>query len=330
MRASLPLLENSDFPPIRRDRLHTVQVNVGYLCNQSCTHCHVSAGPQRTERMSAATAAEVIKFLHTARVDTLDITGGAPEMNLNFRRLVDTAHKLGLRVIDRCNLTILSQPGYEDLAEFLAERGVEVVASLPCYLEENVDQQRGKGVYRDSIAGLEKLNALGYGRPGTGLILDLVFNPLGPVLPPPQIELEMTYKSALKERFGVVFNRLLTLANLPVGRFGSVLQSKGQFADYIDLLRGAHRKENLSAVMCRGLISVDWEGFVYDCDFNQMLSLPLIVGEAARTHISELTDTALVGLPITVRNHCYGCTAGQGSSCGGALAESFKTQGLVA
>ena len=279
---------------------------MGYLCNQSCTHCHVSAGPNRTEQMETETAEEIIAFLNTGRVETLDITGGAPEMNSNFRRLVDAACEKGLSVIDRCNLTILSQPGYEDLAEFLAERGVTVVASLPCYLEENVDQQRGKGVYQESIAGLAKLNQLGYGKPGSGLVLDLVYNPLGAVLPPPQAELEATYKDALKKRYGVVFSRLLTLANLPVGRFGSVLQSKGQFADYIDLLRGAHRRENLAAVMCRGLVSIDWQGFAYDCDFNQMLSLPMSYGGARRVHIRDLRHAVLEGLPITVRDHCYG------------------------
>ena len=330
MRASLPLLENSDFPPIRRGRLHTLQVNVGYECNQSCTHCHVSAGPNRTERMSAETADDVIEFLGSGRIETLDITGGAPEMNVNFRSLVDAACEEGLAVIDRCNLTILSQPGYEDLAEYLADRNVMVVASLPCYLEENVDLQRGKGVYQESIAGLRQLNALGYGVPGSGLSLDLVFNPLGPVLPPPQIELEITYKKVLRERFGVVFNRLLTLTNLPVGRFGSVLQSKGQFASYIDLLRHAHRVENLPAVMCRGLISIDWQGFVYDCDFNQMLSLPLKCHGRERPHIRDLVDVIFEELPITVRDHCYGCTAGQGSSCNGALRDTTVAQGLVA
>ncbi len=330
MRASLPLLENSDFPPIRRDRLHTLQVNVGYQCNQTCTHCHVSAGPHRTERMGAETAEEVIAFLNTGRVETLDITGGAPEMNPNFRRLVDAARERGLSVIDRCNLTILSQPGYENLVEFFAERNVVVVASLPCYLEENVERQRGKGVYQESIAGLKKLNALGYGQPGSGLILDLVYNPLGAVLPPPQAELETSYKEVLNERYGVVFNRLLTLANLPIGRFGSALQSKGQFADYIALLRGAHRRENLPAVMCRGLISIDWQGFVYDCDFNQMLALPMKYHGAERVHIRDLRDAVFEGLPITVRDHCYGCTAGQGSSCGGALVDVAAAQGLVA
>lgn len=320
MRASLPLLEDSDFPPIHRGQLHTLQVNVGYLCNQSCTHCHVGAGPNRHERMSAETVRCVIDFLRTKRVQTLDITGGAPEMNAHFPRLVEAAHASGLRIIDRCNLTILSQPGHEGLAQYLAEHEVEVVASLPCYLEDNVDRQRGRGVYQESITGLRKLNALGYGDPGSGLILDLVFNPLGPMLPPPQKELEKTYKIALKKRFGVVFNRLLTLANLPVGRFGSVLQAKGQFGDYVNLLRNAHREENLTAVMCKGLISVDWQGFVYDCDFNQMLSLPLRTGSGMRTHVRDLTGLVLDGLPITVRDHCYGCTAGQGSSCAGALA----------
>ena len=319
MRPSLPLLGNSYFPPIHRGQLHTLQVNVGYLCNQSCLHCHVGAGPNRRERMSVETADTVIEFLRTQPLKTFDITGGAPEMNENFVRLVDAAYECDLRIIDRCNLTVLLQPGREYLAPYLAARKVEIVASLPCYLEENVDIQRGKGVYQESIVALRKLNELGYGHPGSGLSLDLVFNPLEPSLPPPQRELEITYKVALKERFGVIFNRLLTLANLPVGRFGSMLQSKGQFGDYIDLLRSAHQDDNLSEVMCKSLISVDWQGFVFDCDFNQMLSLPLRTAQGTHPHIKDLIGQALNGLPISVRDHCYGCTAGQGSSCGGAL-----------
>jgi radical SAM/Cys-rich protein len=318
MLDSLPLLLPSDFPVIRRRPLQTLQVNLGYRCNQSCLHCHVDAGPKRTETMDAATADAVVALLDRARVKTLDITGGAPELNPEFRRLVREGRARGLDVIDRCNLTILLEPGQEDLGDFLASEGVRIVASLPCYLEENVTAQRGRGVFEASVAGLRRLNALGYGQAGSGLVLDLVFNPQGPVLPPPQCALEQDYRTALADRHGVRFNRLLTLANMPVKRFGSMLQSTGQFEGYMTLLKGAHRDENLDGVMCRDLISVDWQGSVYDCDFNQMLGLTL--GPlGGRRHISELDATVLEGLPIRTADHCYGCTAGQGSSCGGAL-----------
>jgi radical SAM/Cys-rich protein len=224
-----------------------------------------------------------------------------------------------VRVIDRCNLTVLFEPGQEDLAPFLAEQGVEVTASLPCYLEDNVDAQRGQGVYAASVRGLRALNALGYGA-GDGLVLDLVYNPLGPSLPPPQAALEEDYRRMLGERFGIRFDRLLTLANMPIQRFGSMLVSKGTFRGYMDLLKGAHRDANLDAVMCRDHVSVDWQGWLYDCDFNQMLGLPLRAAGRPRTHVRDLAAASLAGLPIVVRDHCYGCTAGQGSSCGGALA----------
>jgi radical SAM/Cys-rich protein len=250
-------------------------------------------------------------------VKTLDVTGGAPELHPHFRSLVTRARELGAHVIDRCNLTILEEPGQQDLAAFLAQHEVEITASLPCYTEELVDRQRGKGVYDKSIRGLKVLNALGYGLPETGRVLNLVYNPQGASLPPAQDRLEADYKRVLGERFGVVFNRLYTLANMPIQRFGSTLISKGQFNEYMTLLHGAHRDENLEAVMCRTLISVDWQGYVYDCDFNQMLDLPL--ADLPRTQLSELIGRDLAGKPIAVRDHCYGCTAGQGSSCGGAL-----------
>ena len=319
MRATLPLLEQTAFPPIRRRRLETLQVNVGYRCNLSCLHCHVSAGPTRKEEMTPTTAEQIVRFLDVSEVGTLDLTGGAPEMNANFRYMVREARDRGLRVIDRCNLVILNEPGYEGLAQFLAEQRVDIVASLPCYLEENVDAQRGGSLYAGSIEALKKLNALGFGRPGSGLTLDLVYNPQGPHLPPPQQTLEESYRRELGERFAVVFNSLLTLANLPVGRFGSVLLSKGQFAPYMTLLKEAHQDANLDAVMCRSLISVDWQGYVYDCDFNQMLGLPMRANGSPLTHLTQLMNKDIEGLPITVRDHCYGCTAGQGSSCSGAL-----------
>lgn len=320
MLATLPLLEGTDFPPLARARLTTLQVNLGYRCNQSCLHCHVNAGPNRTEVMSPETVDQVLGFLRRAPgVETLDLTGGAPELNPDFRRLVEGTRQLGKRVLDRCNLTILSEPGQEDLAPFLAAHHVEIVASLPCYLESNVDKQRGKGVFHRSIEGLQQLNSLGYGKPGTGLVLNLVYNPQGPSLPPPQQKLEADYKAHLAEEYGVVFNSLYTLANMPIQRFGSTLISKGQFAAYMQLLKSSYAPANLEAVMCRSLVSVDWQGYLYDCDFNQMLALPLHLGAKPRSHIRDLTAEGLEGNPIVVKDHCYGCTAGQGSSCGGAL-----------
>jgi len=302
-------------------RLSTLQVNLGYTCNQSCVHCHVNAGPNRTEQMDRHTVDQVIAVLGTRQVQTLDLTGGAPELNAQFRRLVGEARTLGVEVIDRCNLTILSEPGQETLAQFLADQRVTVVASLPCYLEENVDQQRGKGVFGRSISGLQQLNALGYGAQDSALTLNLVYNPQGPSLPPPQTPLETDYKRFLGERFGIRFNQLYTLTNMPIARFGSTLVSKGQFGDYMRLLRSAHCTENLSQVMCRTTVSVDWQGYLYDCDFNQMLQMPLrIPGQHDhRAHIKDLLEYDLNGNPIAIADHCYGCTAGQGSSCGGAL-----------
>jgi radical SAM/Cys-rich protein len=320
MHATLPLLRRHGFPALKRGTLETLQVNLGYRCNQSCVHCHVDAGPHRREEMSAETVAVVLAFLAAHRdVRTLDLTGGAPELNPHFRDLVVAAHALGVRVIDRCNLTILEAPGHDDLADFLAAQAVEIVASLPCYLEENVDRQRGRGAFDASIRGLVRLNALGYGRPGTGLTLNLVYNPQGPVLPPPQETLERDYKRHLAA-LGVVFDRLFVLVNMPIQRFGSTLVSKGGFDAYLQLLHDAHRDANTGQVMCRTLVSVDWQGFVYDCDFNQQLGLALGAGDRPRMHLSELDVGALAGAPIRVAGHCFGCTAGQGSSCGGALA----------
>jgi radical SAM/Cys-rich protein len=328
MRDPWPLLEKIPFPAIRRGRLDTLQVNVGYRCNQTCVHCHVDASPYRTEEMSAEVIDVVLAFLTHGRVMTLDITGGAPELNPHFRRLVTAARALGVRVMDRCNLTILEEPGQEDLAEFLAGEQVEIVASMPCYLEDNVDRQRGKGVFEASIRGLKRLNALGYGREGSALVLNLVYNPQGPSLPPPQDALEADYKRVLGERYGIVFNRLFTLANMPIKRFGSMLMIKGEFERYLDTLRHAHADANLRTVMCRNLISVDWRGFVYDCDFNQMLDVPLLRDPTdnggARVHLKDLLAAELENRPIRVAGHCYGCTAGQGSSCGGALREAAE------
>lgn len=322
MLATLPLLEKTDFPPLRRTELRILQVNLGYKCNQQCLHCHVNAGPKRPETMSGRTVDEVIEFLETGRASELDITGGAPELNPHFRRLVSAARKLGLSVIDRCNLTVLLEPGQEDLGSFLATQQVKVVASMPCYLQENVDAQRGKGVFQGSITALRRLNGLGYGH-DADKVLNLVYNPQGPTLPPAQGVLEQDYKKHLSECYGIGFNRLLTLANMPIQRFGSMLLSTKQFREYMELLHQAHRPANLDSVMCKTTVSVDWQGYLYDCDFNQMLRLPMERRQEegkGPMHINELATIALSGRSIVVRDHCYGCTAGQGSSCGGALA----------
>jgi radical SAM/Cys-rich protein len=320
MHATLPLLAATDFPPLRRRRLETLQVNLGYVCNQACLHCHVNAGPTRKEAMSAETAALVLRYLEASGASALDLTGGAPELNANFRAMVVEARRLGARVIDRCNLTVLFEPGQEDLAEFLAAQGVEIVASLPCYTPELVDRQRGKGVYEKSIGAIRRLNALGYAREGSPLTLDLVYNPQGATLPPAQEKLEADYKRILGEQHAIAFNRLYTMANMPIQRFGSTLISKGQFNAYMELLRGAHQDGNLDGVMCRSLVSIDWRGHLYDCDFNQMLGLPLAVAGRPWPHLADVLGRDLEGNAIVVRDHCYGCTAGQGSSCGGALA----------
>ncbi len=326
MHATLPLMDSSDFPAIRRARLDTLQVNLGYQCNQSCLHCHVNAGPTRTETMSRETIAEVIAYLKSSRITTLDLTGGAPELNAHFRLLVKAARDIGVRVIDRCNLTILHEPGQLDLADFLRDNQVEIVASLPCYLEDNVDRQRGKGVFDASIRALQWLNSKGYGVTGSPLKLSLVYNPQGPVLPPAQAPLEADYRKHLGSQFGISFTELFVITNMPIQRFGSTLISKGQFEHYVALLKNAYQPQNLASVMCRSLLSVDWEGYVYDCDFNQMLGLPLVwknpprTQRKHRTHLRELMGADMVNHPIVVKDHCYGCTAGQGSSCGGALA----------
>lgn len=319
MHDTLPLLRITDFPAPRRKPLTTLQVNLGYRCNQSCLHCHVNAGPKRTEMMDDANIDLIPDVLAVRGIKALDLTGGAPDLHPRFRWLVAAARDLGVKVIDRCNLTILSEPGFEDMAEFLAAQGVEVVASLPCYQEDNVDKQRGKGVYERSIAGLKRLNALGYGQPGGGLVLNLVYNPGGAFLPPEQGRLEAAYKRQLWERHGIVFDRLLTLVNMPILRFGSTLVSKGLFTSYMQLLKDNFRRENLDQVMCRDLISVDWQGRLFDCDFNQQLGLELHGVGIARPCLADLLETDFAHTPVKVADHCYGCAAGQGSSCGGAL-----------
>ena len=332
MRDTKPLLLVSDFPALKRTTLQTLQVNLGYTCNLSCTHCHVNAGPKRTEQMNKANIDLIVEILAQHKVQTLDLTGGAPEMMPHFRELVIKARELGVHVIDRCNLTILQEPGQEDLAQFLADQKVEVVASLPCYSEENVDAQRGKGVFESSIEGLLKLNKLGFGIEGSELMLNLVYNPGGAFLPPGQVELEAAYKEKLAAEHGISFNGLFTITNMPISRFGAVLLAKGEFNEYMNLLKDSYSADNLAGVMCRTTVSVDWQGNLYDCDFNQMLEMPL-KGNLGRQgseqaskkrhddvyHLRDLLQSDLKGLPIVVADHCYGCTAGQGSSCGGAL-----------
>ena len=323
MHATLPLLDQTDFPAVFRKPLEILQLNLGYLCNLSCLHCHVNAGPTRKELMDRETIDQILDFVDNTDIHTLDLTGGAPEMNPHFRYLVRAARERNMNVIDRCNLVILLEPGYEYLAEFLAGNKVEITASLPCYLEDNVDKQRGKGVFNNSIDALIKLNKLGYGQSDeSNLILNLVFNPQGAELPPDQKTLENAYKKHLQEHFGIVFNQLFALTNMPIQRFGSTLISQGQFNNYLQLLQNNFHQENVSSIMCRNTLSIDWQGYVYDCDFNQMLQLPLGASLRNQTHITEFTAASLTHQPITVRQHCYGCTAGQGSSCGGTLEEA--------
>ena len=282
-------------------------------------HCHVNAGPNRTEMMDSETLALIPQVLAARDLHTLDLTGGAPELHEGFRDLVRSARAQGRKVIDRCNLTILFEPGQEDLAEFLAAQQVEIVASLPCYSLDNVDKQRGKGTFDKSVAALQKLNVLGYGQPDSSLTLNLVFNPQGATLPPDQTALQADYQRELFEHFGIVFNQLFAITNMPIQRFGSTLVSKGQFNDYLRLLQENFAAANLDTVMCRNLVSVDWQGFLYDCDFNQQLELA--ISGQGRPHLRDLLLQDLQDHPINVAGHCYGCTAGQGSSCGGALKE---------
>ncbi len=317
MRDTWPKLEHSDFPSIERGRVTTLQLNLGYRCNLSCIHCHVNAGPRRTETMDRETMQLALDVGKKLGVSILDLTGGSPEMNVDFRWLVETAKAQGLHVMDRLNPTIMEEPGYEWVGDFLATNAVEAVASMPCYSQANVDEQRGNGVFENSITALQKLNAMGYAQPDSGLVLNLVYNPNGAFLPPEQSRLEADYRHLLTDNFGIRFNHLYTIANMPIQRFGSWLISKGKFDSYMEILRNAHQDANLDAVMCRSTLSVGYDGRVFDCDFNQMLKLPL-AGRKQDTHLRDLLDTDLPK-KIGVAGHCFGCTAGQGSSCGGAL-----------
>lgn len=304
--------------PLTRGSLTELQINLGYLCNQACEHCHVDAGPKRTEMMSWQTMERIVGWAGQNNIQAADLTGGAPEMIPHFREFVDALLDLDMRVTSRCNITILLEPGYEDLAEWYAKRNIQLVCSLPCYSRENVDQQRGKGAFGKSIDGLQRLNALGYGR-DPEKNLNLVYNPVGPVLPPPQQSLEADYKSHLKEDFDIDFNNLFTITNLPINRYEHYLKRTGQLESYMQLLVESFNPLTVEPLMCRQLVSVDWQGYVYDCDFNQMLNIPLGAARG-RTQLWDINSASLDNADIAVAKHCFGCTAGAGSSCGGALA----------
>jgi radical SAM/Cys-rich protein len=311
-------LERDGCSPLVAGRLTTLQVNLGRKCNQVCSHCHVDAGPHRAEEMSRETAELIVGVLERQRFQTLDITGGAPEINNVFRYLAERGAALCERVINRSNLTIFFEPGHEDLPEFLAGHGIEVTASLPCYDSANVDRQRGRGVFDKSIDGLLRLNALGYGQPDSDLVLNLVFNPLGPALPPDQRQLEARYHTELHERFGIVFNQLFTITNMPINRFRHDLERRGELLPYMQQLEQAFNPSTVESVMCRSLVSVGWDGLIYDCDFNQMLDMP--VDERLPRHIRDFDRQRLEGRRIRTAAHCFACTAGSGSSCEGAVA----------
>lgn len=302
-----------------RRGVDVLQVNMGKYCNLACIHCHVESGPNRTELMSRGTVDAVLSFLERTNIPTVDITGGAPELNPSFDYLVKSVFDLGRHVMDRCNLTVIFEPGRDYLPEFFKRHRVELVCSLPCYSEENVDRQRGKGTFELSIRALQIFNQLGYGQPESGLVLNLVYNPVGPHLPLPQAQLEQDYKRVLKQNFGIIFDRLFCLTNMPITRYATHLRLRGEYEKYMELLEASFNASTLEQVMCRNLVSIGWEGTVYDCDFNQMIDLPIRDSEGKALNISTLSIDQVRSLPVTVGNHCYACTAGSGSSCGGAL-----------
>ena len=313
MHKIYPLIKNTNFPNIRRSCLKTIQVNLGYKCNQSCLHCHVNAGPKRREMMDKKTIDNVIDFAINNNIETVDLTGGAPEINKYFKYMVKELRQHDIHIIDRCNLTILNEDGMEDLPSFFVKHKIEIIASLPCYIKKNVDRQRGKGVFDESIKILRLLNDIGYGMK-KDLILNLVYNPQGPVLPPSQSKLEKEYKSYLRESFDIEFNNLFVITNMPINRFGSTLVSQNKFNSYMKLLQSSFSEKAKDNVMCKELISIDYNGNVFDCDFNQMLKMNL---SGKETHITKITKKYLHNREISTGDHCYGCTAGSGSSCGG-------------
>ncbi|OFZ30077.1 MAG: radical SAM protein [Bdellovibrionales bacterium RIFCSPHIGHO2_01_FULL_40_29] len=303
---------------LNRKPVEILQINIGRLCNLACHHCHVEAGPKRTENMDSATVDKIIELLAESKtIQTVDLTGGAPELNPHFRRLVTSARELKKTVIDRCNLTVLYEPGQEETAFFLKENNVHIVASLPCYSKKNVEQQRGRGVFDKSIEALKLFNKLGYGKFDSNLKMDLVYNPTGPFLPPAQEKLQHDYKIELKELFDIEFNELFTITNMPIKRFLNDLERSGKWTEYMELLANSFNPTAAKGIMCRNLVSVSWNGDVFDCDFNQMLELPLGAGRKTLWDLTSFDE--LENKPITFANHCYACTAGAGSSCGGAL-----------
>lgn len=322
-------LKQHDLFPLTRTALSELQVNLGYLCNQACEHCHVEAGPKRTEMMTAQTMHKILDWAARNTIQYADLTGGAPELIPGFRQFVDGLLAIDIGVTSRCNLTVLFEPKQEDLAHWYAARKIRLVCSLPCYTAKNVEAQRGKGVFGKSIKALQALNHCGYGR-DDDLTIDLVYNPVGATLPPSQAGLENDYKTRLKNDFGIDFNNLLTIANLPINRFKHFLKRSGQLESYQQLLSDNFNPATVSPLMCRHLLSVDWQGYLYDCDFNQMLNLPLGAlsngkgngngnGQGTRKQLWQITKEQLENTPIAVGQHCFGCTAGAGSSCGGAL-----------
>ena len=305
------------FPKIKKESIDTLQINIGYKCNQACKHCHVNSSPSRTEMMSEKILDLIPKIINKFNIKTLDITGGAPEMNPNFKKLILSLKNQNINIIDRCNLTIFFEKGYGDLPDFLAENKVIITASLPCYEKENVEKQRGTGVFDKSINAIKILNNLGYGKTDTGLVLNLVYNPINPTLPPPQEKLEVDYKKALYEKYNITFNNLYTITNMPINRYADFLKMTGELEKYFELLANNFNQQNLKNLMCKKTISIDWEGQIYDCDFNQQLKLK---SESGPKNLYELLDYASsFDYEIAAKNHCFACTAGSGSSCGGSL-----------
>ena len=305
------------FPNIKKEFIDTLQINIGYKCNQACKHCHVNSSPSRTEMMSEEILNLIPKIIKKFNIKTLDITGGAPEMNPNFKKLVLSLKNQNINIIDRCNLTIFFEKGYEDLPDFLAENNVIITASLPCYEKENVEKQRGSGVFDKSINAIKILNNLGYGINETGLQLNLVYNPINPTLPPPQEKLETDYKNILYEKYNITFNNLYTITNMPINRYADFLKMTGELEKYFELLANNFNQKNLKNLMCKKTISVDWEGQIYDCDFNQQLKLKSLNGPK---NLYELLNySSPFNYQIAAKSHCFACTAGAGSSCGGSL-----------
>ncbi len=326
-RNDFDLALESSATPLTRSKAEILQLNIGKLCNLTCVHCHVNAGPSRTELMEKETIDQVLEILRSSNATTLDLTGGTPEMVPDFRRLVTAVRNFDQprRVMDRLNATIINEPGYEWVAEFLAENEVEIIASMPCYSPDNVNEQRGDGVFDSSIAAFQKLNELGYGR-DPKLTMNFVYNPNGAFLPPGQTELQADYKREMKEHFGIVFNSLFCIANMPIARFASYLKRNNQLQDYMQTLREAYNPTTVEGLMCRNTINVSWLGEVYDCDFNQMMKLPTLINEGSEDfdkneplYLWDVDPETFAEVPIRTGNHCFGCTAGSGSSCGGSL-----------